>query len=75
MNLLLVCAAFVFIAVLEVPYMIKHKQWYNLTVYSVLFLLIFAIGVLVALGVTIPSPIKAAQEFYKNVLGLSFKAS
>ncbi|PYG86899.1 hypothetical protein LY28_02519 [Ruminiclostridium sufflavum DSM 19573] len=74
MNLLLVCIAFICIAALEVPYMVKNKQWYSLTVYSVLLVSVFVLGALVASGIKVPSPIKAAQAFYKDILGLSFKS-
>lgn len=75
MNLLLVFIAFAGIAALDLPRMIKTKQWRNLAVYSILFLSVFALGMLVALEVKVPSPIKAIQAFYRDFLGLSFKTS
>lgn len=74
MNLLLVLVAFACIAAFDLPDMVKNKRWMDLTVYSVLFLLVLVIGVLMAMGVNIPSPIKAIQAFYRDVLGLSFKS-
>lgn len=75
MNLLLVVVAFAAIAALDLPKMVKGKRWRDLSIYAGIFVLVFALGVLVALGVEIPSPIKAAQAFYRDLLGISFKQS
>lgn len=75
MNLLLVIMVFTGTAAFDLPSMIKNKRWYDLTVYSILFLCVLVLGVLMASGIKIPSPIKAAQAFYRDILGLSFKTS
>ncbi|MBE6828577.1 MAG: hypothetical protein E7519_00045 [Ruminococcaceae bacterium] len=75
MNLLLVIIVFIGIALLDLPDMIKNKRWRDLAIYSVIFLLVFVLGTLMAFDVKVPSPIKAIQAFYQNVLHLSFKAS
>ena len=73
MNLLLVFLAFAGIGAIDLPDMVRNKRWRDLVVYSIIFLLVLALGVLVASGVKVPSPIKAIQAFYQDVLGLSFK--
>ncbi|SBW09164.1 conserved hypothetical protein [uncultured Eubacteriales bacterium] len=73
MNLVLVLLAFAGIGVADLPEMVKTKRWRDLTIYCVLFLLVLTLGVLIAMGVKIPSPIKAIQAFYRDVLHLSFK--
>ncbi len=75
MNVLLVILLFTGIAAVELPKMIKNKRWRDLTVYSVVFLMVFTLGILIASDVKVPSPIKAIQAFYKDILGLSFKQS
>lgn len=75
MNLLLVFLAFAGIGAFDVPSMIKDKRWRDLTIYGILFVLVLALGVLVASGIKVPSPIKAVQAFYRDVLGLTFKPS
>ena len=75
MNLLLVLMAFSGIAAIDVPGLVKDKRWHDLTVYSILFLLVLVLGILVALDVKVPSPIKAIQAFYRDILHLSFKIS
>jgi len=71
-NLLLVLIGFAGIAAVNLPGLIKKKQRRDLAVYSVVFVLVLALGVLAALGVDIPSPIKAIQAFYRDVLHLTF---
>lgn len=73
MNLLLVFSGFAVIAAIDLPGLIKNKLWRDLTIYSVIFLSVLALAVLIALDVGIPSPIKAAQAFYRDILHLSFK--
>ncbi len=75
MNILLVLSCFAGVAALDLPAMIKGKLWRELFIYSAIFLLVLALAVLVAQGVKVPSPIKAAQAFYRDVLHLSFKPS
>ena len=75
MKVLLVIIAFIGIAALDVPDMAKSKRWRDLAICSVIFLLVFALGVAVAMGVKVPSPIKAIQVFYRDILRLSFKPS
>ena len=73
MNLFFVVIAFAGIAALDLPDMVKNERWRDLIVYSVIFLLVLVLGVLMALDVQVPSPIKAVQAFYRDVLHLSFK--
>lgn len=72
MKLFLVFAAFAAIAGIDLPGMIKNKLRHDLAVYSVIFLLTLALAMLVALDVKVPSPIKAIQVFYRDILHLSF---
>lgn len=75
MNILLVVLAFAGIGAMDVPRMVQNRRWRDLIAYSVFFALVLALGILVASGVKVPSPIKAIQAFYRDVLGLSFKPS
>lgn len=75
MNFLLLILAFAGIAACDLPGMIKEKQWNSLAVYCIVFLLVLTLGLCIAAGVKVPSPIKAVQAFYRDVLGLSFKLS
>ena len=73
MNLLLVIAGFAGIAVIDIPGLIKKKLWRDLAIYMAVFLPVLGLAVLAALGIKVPSPIKAIQGFYRDVLHLSFK--
>jgi hypothetical protein len=73
MSPLMVILTFAVIAAINLPRMIKNKQWHDVIVYSAIFALVFALAMAMALGAKIPSPIKAAQVFYRDILHLSFK--
>lgn len=75
MNIIMVILSFAGMAALDLPNMVKNKRWRDLIIYSILFLLVFALGIAVALNINVPSPIKAIQAFYRDILGLSFKIS
>lgn len=73
MNMTVLLLIFAGIAALDVPGMVKSRQWRNLMIYAVLFLPILALGIMATMNIPIPSPIKAIQSFYQNVLHLTFK--
>lgn len=75
MNLWTVAIGFSVIAAINLPRMIKNKQWHDVILYSVVFVLVLALAVVMALDVEMPSPIKALQSFYRDILHLSFKPS
>lgn len=72
MNVFLVLVAFAAIAAANLPNLIKDKLWRDLIIYAVIFLPTLVLGVLVVVGVAVPSPIKAVQALYRDVLHLSF---
>ena len=73
MNLFILVGFFAVAACMDVPQMIKSKQWRSLILYAVFFIAVFTVGLLIEFDVTIPSPIKAIQHFYQYILHLSFK--
>ena len=75
MKILLVLAGFAIIAAADLPGMIRNGLRRDLICYSAVFLLVLILAVLMALGVGVPSPIKALQAFYRDVLHLSFTES
>lgn len=75
MKILLVVLAFAGIGAMDVPHMVKNKRWHDLIAYSIFFALVLTLGILVASGVKVPSPIKGIQALYRDILGLSFKPS
>jgi len=75
MKILLVLCCFAGIAAIDLPVMIKNKLWRDIALYSAIFLPVLILTVLVAQGVEVPSPIKAIQTFYRDILHLSFNPS
>lgn len=73
MKLLVVLTGFAVIAAINLPGIIKRRIRRELIIYSTIFVLVFVLAVLVTVGVRIPSPIKAIQAFYRDVLHMSFK--
>ncbi|WRS27794.1 hypothetical protein U6B65_01300 [Oscillospiraceae bacterium MB08-C2-2] len=72
MNILLVLLAFAGIGAMDIPHMVAGKRWRDLVVYSILFLLVLTLGMIVAMDIRLPSTIKVIQAFYRDVLGWSF---
>lgn len=65
--------AFVIIAYADVPDLIGKKRWKELLIYSLFFLAALTTGVLLSLGVEIPSPIAGAQYLIKEILHLNYE--
>lgn len=69
----LTLAAFLVIAYANVPEMLRKKRWKDLAVYSLFFLAALTMGILLALGVEIPSPIAGTQYIIKDLLHLNYQ--
>jgi len=63
---------YAFIIVLSVPGLIKRKEWRELTVFSVLYIIAFALGLMYVLDKHIPSPMKGLQYLIEDMLGLKY---
>ena len=72
----LLIAVFAVIVFLEVPKMVKKKQWRELTVYSVLMAIAIVISVMYTLDLYVPDPVKNTQYYVhslvKYLFGLSY---
>ena len=69
-------AAFAVILIVEVPAMIKKKQWRELAVYSVLMAIAIVVSVMYVLDLNVPNPVKNSQYTVKalveHLFGLSY---
>ena len=69
-------AAFTVILIIEVPAMIKKKQWRELAVYSVLMAIAIVVSVMYVLDLNVPNPVKNSQYTVKALaeylFGLSY---
>ena len=60
------------IIIINVPGLIKRKEWRELTVFSVLYIIPFALGLMYVLDIPIPSPMKGLQHLFVDILGIKY---
>jgi len=70
MIFLLLIYALIFI--INVPGLVKKKEWRELTFFSILYIIAFTLGLLYVLDVHIPSPMKGLQYLIVEVLGIKY---
>jgi hypothetical protein len=70
--IVLIIVIFALMALSDFPSLIKGKKWYEVSVLSGLYIIVFALAALQTVGVTLPSPIKGIQSFITNVLHLAY---
>ena len=63
---------FALMALSDFPTLIKGKKWYEVSVLSGLYIVVFTLAALQTFGVILPSPIKGIQSFITNVLHLAY---
>nr|WP_243270090.1 hypothetical protein [Thermanaerosceptrum fracticalcis] len=66
--IVLLIAAFVGIALFEVPGLIQKKYWRELIVFLMFLLGAFILSLLQVLGVKVPNPVKGIEFLVKNFL-------
>lgn len=71
--IILLLILFAIIAYVNIPPLVKKKQWWDLKVYCGFFVVALTLSVLLALGVDIPSPIKGIQFIIKDLLHLNYQ--
>jgi hypothetical protein len=67
LYLVLLVTAFAAIAMYEVPQMAKEHHWRDLTVFSVLLLSTFTLGVLMLMKVNVPNPLKLVEAVVRSL--------
>lgn len=72
MKVVFVIFVFTVIALLDVPNLIKSKEWKELIAFSLFFIMAFSLAFLMAIGVKLQSPVLAVQNFIENVLNLHY---
>ena len=70
MIFLLLIYAYIFI--INVPGLIKRKEWKELAAFSILYVIAFALSVMYVLDIPIPSPMKGLQHFFVDILGIEY---
>jgi hypothetical protein len=61
-----------FIIIVNVPGLIKRKEWKELIAFSVLYVIAFALGLMYVLDIPIPSPMKGLQHLIVDIFGLEY---
>lgn len=72
MSFLLIIV-FIFVAVINMPELIRKKYWNDLTVFSVLLFPSILMSFLLLNNVTIPSPFEGMNFIIKDLLHLNYK--
>ncbi|HHV99225.1 MAG TPA: hypothetical protein GXX36_06595 [Clostridiaceae bacterium] len=63
---------YIVIFLLNVPGLINRKEWRELTVFLVLYIIAFIMGLMYTLDVPIPSPMEGLQYLIAEVLGIKY---
>ena len=63
---------YVIAAFIQVPGLVRQKQWRELAAFSAFYIAAFVLGLLFVLDVDIPSPMKGLQYIIGDVLGLKY---
>jgi hypothetical protein len=57
---------------INVPGLIKRKEWKELAVFSIMYVIAFALGLMYVLDIPIPSPMKGLQHLIVDMLGIEY---
>jgi len=63
---------YAFIIIFNVPGLIKRKEWRELTAFSILYVIAFALGLMYVLDIPVPSPMKGLQHLFVDILGIEY---
>lgn len=70
MIFLLLIYACIFI--INVPGLVKRKEWRELAVFSIFYVIAFALGLMYVLDIPIPSPMEGLQHLIVDILGIEY---
>jgi len=60
------------ILIINVPGLIKRKEWRELIAFFVFYTIAFVLGLMYVLDITIPSPMKGLNCLISDLLGLKY---
>jgi len=63
---------YAFILIINVPGLIKRKEWRELAAFSFLYVIAFALGLMYVLDIPIPSPMKGLQHLIVDIFGIEY---
>ncbi|RXE57600.1 hypothetical protein [Acetivibrio mesophilus] len=63
---------YAFIIIINVPGLLKRKEWRELTAFSILYVIALVLGLMYVLDIPIPSPMKGLQHLIVDILGIEY---
>ena len=63
---------YILIIVLNVPGLIKKREWKELAAFSVLYIIAFVLGLMYVLDIPVPSPMKGLQHLIVDIMGIKY---
>jgi hypothetical protein len=69
---IIVILIYIFIAILQVPSLIKQKFWKEFIVFSFLYVTAFVLSIMYVLDFDLPSPYRAIRYLIKDILHLNY---
>ncbi|WP_227762189.1 hypothetical protein [Zhaonella formicivorans] len=72
MNIVWLVLAFIAMALLEVPRLLKNKSYKELTVFAVFWCFSFTLALLEVLGIRLPNPSKGIEFLVRRVTEIKF---
>ena len=63
---------YAFIIIINVPGLIRRKEWRELAAFSVMCVIAFALGFMYVLDIPVPSPMKGLQHLIVDMLGIEY---
>ncbi len=73
--MLVLISAYTIIALIQIPGLVKNKYWRELIVFSIIYVIAFAIGFLFVMDIPIPSPMRALHFLISEKMGLKYPES
>ncbi|MCZ8517717.1 hypothetical protein O9H85_36505 [Paenibacillus filicis] len=66
MKVFALIVAFTVLTLLELPGLLKKRQWAEIAVYSMLLMIGFVLSLLLTVGIEVPNPDKAIQSVIRS---------
>ncbi len=70
--MILLILIYALIIIINVPGLVKRKEWRELTAFAVLYVIALALGLMYVLDIPVPSPMKGLQHLIVDVLGIEY---
>ena len=72
MIFIILVPVYAVIALLQVPGLVREKNWHDLAIFSIFLIFAFFFSLLLGLDVEIPSPLKLIEDKIQDPLNLHY---